>query len=265
MDIPDNDVTVEHRGAVALVRLNRPETLNAMTRPMAELYATTLRELDVDPGVRAIVVTGAGRGFCSGADTALLGGGADGIWRHVIPSREDLPGFVRILATPVITAVNGAVAGVGLAYMMGADVRFAAREAKITTSFAKLGLAAEYGLSWLLPRVIGVGRTLDLLLSSRVITGAEAYDLGLVEYTVPREELLDVALAYATDLAENCSPTAMARIKAQVYADLARTPEEALTDTLTHMDAAFRAADMAEAMAARAEKRSAAFQPLSPL
>jgi enoyl-CoA hydratase/carnithine racemase len=222
-----------------------------------------LRSLDADSSVGAIVVTGSGRGFCSGADVSLLGNGADGIWADIVPPREDLPGFVRTLSTPVVAAANGAVAGIGFAYLMATDIRFIAAEARIATTFSRLGLVAEYGLSWLLPRLIGVGRTLDVLLTGRALTAAEAKELGLVEYVVPLESLLEAAIAYAEDLATNCSPTSLAVIKAQVYADLDRDAETALTDTLTRMDASFRLGDLDEALAARAEKRPPNFTPYS--
>lgn len=255
------EVELERRGRVAIVRFNRPDSMNSMNRAMAEAYAKMLRELDADPETRAIVVTGEGRGFCSGADVSLLGGGADGIWRDIVPaSPEDLPGFVRTLSTPVVAAVNGAVAGIGFAYMMFSDIRFIAAEAKIATTFSRLGLVAEYGLSWLLPRTIGLGRSMDVLLTGRALTAPEAKDLGLVEYVVPREELLDAAVAYATDLAENCSPRALAAIKAQLYGDSAREYEQSMKDTLALMDASFRSGDLDEALTARAEQRAPDFR-----
>ena len=255
-------IEVERRGRVAIVRFNRPDTLNSMNRALAQAYAAAVRALDADPGVGAIVVTGAGRGFCSGADTSLLGNGAEGIWRDIVPPREDLPLFVRELNTPVIAAVNGPVAGIGFTYMMACDVRFAAAEARIAAMFPRMGLVAEYGLSWLLPRVIGLGRTLDVLLSGRAMSAAEERDLGLVEYVVPADGLLDAAVAYADDLAVNRSPSALAAIKAQVYADVDRDLDTAISDTLERMDRSFRLGDLDEALAARTEKRPPNFTAL---
>ncbi len=171
--------------------------------------------------------------------------------------------MTKQLSKPVIAAVNGAVAGIGFAYMMGTDIRFIAAEAKIATSFARLGLVAEYGLSWTLPRVVGTGRALDLLLSGRAITGEDAVTYGIAEFVVPGAELLDAALAYAQDLAQNCSPTSMAVIKRQVALDLERLEGEAMADTLSLMMTAFEGPDLAEALDAREQKRPVAFPDLT--
>ncbi|WP_250292131.1 enoyl-CoA hydratase-related protein [Frankia sp. CiP1_Cm_nod1] len=252
------EIEIDHHGPVAVVRFNRPGTLNAFTRTMGDAYAVAMRQLDRDPRVRAIVVTGSGRGFCSGADVEVLRGGPAAI-RAFIPVQEDMPSFVHRLSTPVIAAVNGPVAGIGFAYMMGSDVRFAAREAKIATTFARLGLVAEYGLSWLLPRALGVGRALDLLLSGRVITGAEALEMGLVQFAVPVADVFTAAVEYATDLALNCAPTSLAVIKAQVYADLEDNETRALERTARLMDRSFDGPDLAEALSARSESRRPLF------
>ena len=254
-------VLVDRHDRVAVITLNRPDKLNAVTREMADAYAQSLRSADDDPDVRAIVVTGAGRGFCSGADLSILGGGADAL-ADFVPATEDLPQTALDLQTPVITAVNGPVAGIGFAYMIGSGIRFAARGATMSTTFARLGLVAEYGLSWLLPRLVGVPAALDLLLTGRTIDADEAARIGLVQAVVSPDDLLDHALAYARDLADNCSPYSLANIKAQVYADLARDRATALADTLERMRDSIARPDLAEAMAARAEQRSPSFPPL---
>jgi enoyl-CoA hydratase/carnithine racemase len=257
------DVLVRREGAVAVVSLNRPDVLNAMTTPMSAAYAAALRAADADPQLRAVVVTGAGRGFCAGADLNVLSEGAATI-RRFLPRREDLPTVAFRIRKPVICAVNGPVAGIGFAYMMGSDIRFAAADAKISTTFARLGLVAEYGLSWLLPRAIGTAWSLDLLLSGRTITGEEAARIGLVQYVSARESVLADAIGYATRLAEGCSPYSMATAKAQVYADLQATDDEALTRTLELMDQSFDGADLAAALAARASGAAPEFLPLPP-
>jgi len=146
--------------------------------------------------------------------------------------------------------------------MMASDIRYADPDARISTTFARLGLVAEYGVSWLLPRLIGVGHTLDLLLSGRTITGAEAASVGLVQRTVPAGCLVQAAIEYARELADKCSPASMAVIKQQVYEDLSTTSAEALSRSLSLMDESLDGADFAEAMAARAEDRSARFAAL---
>ena len=189
---------------VATVTLNRPHRLNAWTGRMHEEYRWALARAEDDPEVRAIVVTGAGRGFCAGADaTALDGHVAAGAYDSGVRAPLAEPGYgVRPefdhafafhfgMATPVIAAVNGPAAGVGLVLACFADLRFAALDAKLTTSSGRLGLPAEYGLSWVLPRLVGVGHATDLLLSSRVVLGEEAERMGLVNRAVPGDELLD--------------------------------------------------------------------------
>jgi enoyl-CoA hydratase/carnithine racemase len=254
-------VLVDRREQVVVITLNRPAKLNAVTREMADAYADHMRAADRDPDVRAIVVTGAGRGFCAGADLGILAAGADELTGFV-PAPEDLPLLALDLRTPVIAAVNGPVAGVGFAYMLGSDVRFAAEGASLSTTFARLGLVAEYGLSWLLPRLIGVPAALDLLLTGRTIDAAEAARIGLVQAVLPPERLLEHAVAYGQQLASTCSPFSLATMKAQVYADIARDRATALADTLERMHESIRRPDLAEALRARAEERPPRFAPL---
>ena len=256
-------VLVRRERAVAIITLNRPRVLNAMTPTMAGAYADALRAADADPQIRAIVVTGAGRGFCAGADLAVLNQGPAAI-RRFLPAIEDLPDLALRLRKPVIAAINGPVAGIGFAYLLGSDIRFAARTASIGTSFSRLGLVAEYGVSWLLPRVIGTARALELLLSGRTIDADEAAGLGLVHHVTEPEDLLARAVDYAADLAAHCSPASLAAIKSQVWGDLERSHAAAIDNTLALMDASFDGPDLADALAARTEKRAPAFQPLPP-
>ncbi|MGA5704122.1 enoyl-CoA hydratase-related protein [Peterkaempfera bronchialis] len=259
----ERPVLMRYEGPVAVVTLNRPQVLNAMTAEMAAAYADALRTADADPAVRAIVVTGAGRGFCAGADLSMLEQGPEAI-RAFVPPAEDLPDLALRLGTPVVAAVNGPVAGIGFAYMLGSDIRFAARDARISTTFARLGLVAEYGLSWLLPRVVGMPWALELLLSGRTVDAEEAVRLGLVHHVTEPGETLDRALEYARELAANCSPASMAAIKAQVYADQERGRGAALRDTLALMDASFDGPDLAEALAARVQRRPPVFPERKP-
>jgi enoyl-CoA hydratase/carnithine racemase len=205
---------------VATVVLNRPDRMNAWTREMETRYFDTLDALERDPGTRAIVVTGAGRGFCPGLDMDDLSGATQG--RSARDNTQTMLHGLGI-AKPLIAAVNGACAGIGLVQALVCDVRFAAAGAKITTSFARRGLVAEFGSPWLLERIVGHANALDLLLSGRVVTAEEAFELGLVNRVVAPDGLLEEALGYAHDIAEHCSPLAMAAIKRQVYDDWFRT------------------------------------------
>jgi enoyl-CoA hydratase/carnithine racemase len=256
-------ILVERIGAVAVVRFNRPDQLNAFTAEMSQRYAVAMRELDADAEIRAIVVTGCGRGFCAGADLGVISSGGAAI-SALVPPLEELPVLGLKIRKPVVVAVNGPVAGIGFAYMLGGDVRFCAAEATISTSFARLGLVAEYGLSWLLPRLVGVGRAMDLLLSARTVTGTEAKELGLVEYVLPTAEVFEAALAYAVELAEGSSPFSMAAIKAQVLADATGDLESALYRSRWLMERSFYGHDLEEAIAARGEKRAPRFAPAPP-
>ncbi len=205
-------VLAERRGAVLVLTLSRPERLNAWTD-------ACLDAAEDDPEVRAIVVTGAGRGFCAGADLSDLELGATtDIAEAVLRDRPRPRTFPLTVRKPTIAAINGAAAGLGLVEALYCDLRFATPEAKLATTFVQRGLVAEYGISWLLPRLVGYSTALDLLLSGRVIRGEEALRLGLVDRV--SAQVVDDAVAYAAELAAHSSPWSMATVKAQVQADL---------------------------------------------
>ena len=242
---------------VAVVTLNRPERLNALTPEMGPFYAATLQKLDADPSVRAIVVTGAGRGFCSGADVRSLAGSTDDLLGYVRGQTIDsLPVVALTLATPVATAINGPCAGIGFVLAMSADARFVSSDATLSTTFARLGLVAEYGIAWLLPRLVGLPVATDLLLSGRTVTGEEADRLGLATST---DDAVASALTWARDIATHSSPRSTAMMKRQLLEAEGLTLPEALTKALDAMAEAFTWPDLAEALAARANKRAPQF------
>jgi enoyl-CoA hydratase/carnithine racemase len=255
-------VLAERRGSVLVLTLNRPERLNAWNDALEECYFDLLLEADADPDVRAIVVTGAGRGFCAGADLddlSELGPGRP--TGHVADRRRPraLPLSIR---TPMIAAINGPVAGIGLVEALYCDVRFCVPDAKITTAFARRGLVAEYGISWILPRLVGRGRALDLLLSGRVIRGEEATAIGLVEHLAESAQLLDAAVEYARDLAESCSPWSMATIKAQVAHDADRSLADALAASDALILESLGRPDIVEGVASHIARRPPRFPGL---
>jgi enoyl-CoA hydratase/carnithine racemase len=255
-------VLSERRGPVLLLTLNRPERLNAWNAELEDRYFDALEHADADPDVRAIVVTGAGKGFCAGADMEDLAriGSAD-------PSALQRPRprhFPLSIRTPLIAAINGPAAGLGLVQALYCDLRFCAPGAKLTTAFARRGLIAEYGLAWLLPRMVGPGRALDLLMSGRVVLGDEAHAMGLVERLGEPDTLVDEAVAYATDLAEHCSPTSMAIMKGQVRRALDADFTTAYADAERLMVESFGRADVREGVASYLERRAPAFPPLAP-
>ena len=248
---------------VALLTLNRPERLNAWTAEMQRTYFDHLEEAGASDDVRVIVVTGAGRGFCAGADMEALQDIGAGNLESAASQADARPqAFPLGIPKPVIAAINGACAGIGLVQALMCDIRFAADDAKITTAFARRGLVAEHGISWMLPRLIGPARALDLLLSGRVLLGEEAERLGLVNRALPREQVLDETLAYAHDIAANCAPSSLAAMKRQVYEDLEKGLTEAVDRANALMVDSLQAPDFVEGVASFVERRPPRFAPL---
>ena len=253
---------------VAVLTLNRPERMNGWGGGLATAFYERLDDAEADPAVRAIVVTGKGRAFCAGADmgslntisTATVDGAGGTDVGKLVGARH--PHFVMTMRKPVVAAINGACAGMGLTMALVCDVRFAAAGAKFTTSFARRGLIAEYGISWILPRVVGWGTALDLLLSGRVFLADEAAELGLVKEVVPPDELLPRAIGYAEDIAANCAPSSLAVIKQQVYADTMRDVFEASDRAEKLMHESMQRPDFIEGITSFFEKRPPNFPPL---
>jgi enoyl-CoA hydratase/carnithine racemase len=257
-------VLMEVRDEVALLTLNRPERLNAWTAEMQARYFDLLDECAERDDVRAIVVTGAGRGFCAGADVQNLEAISSGDLSHSTGAQDERPVTYALgIPKPIIAAINGPCAGLGLVHALMCDVRFAAETAKITTAFARRGLIAEHAISWVLPRLIGPARALDLLFSARIVLGPEAAVLGLVNRSVKDDTVLDDALEYAGMLARECSPASMAQMKHQVYADYERPLAESLEEANRLMFESFAGADFAEGVRSFVERRSPEFASLS--
>lgn len=252
------DVLYEVEGRLAVVTLNRPERMNSWTHSMQVQFTNALDRAAADPEVRAIVLTGAGRGFCAGADMEVL----DAATAESEGSSRPL--FDQMWCPkPIIAAINGACAGIGLQIALMCDIRFAYDAAKFTTAFSRRGLIAEHGLTWLLPRLTNVATTMDLLLSSRVFRGDEAHRLGVVHGTAPSPEAtVAAAMAYAQDLAINVSPTSMAVIKWQVYNHLDSKLMEVVDHSDELMNASIERPDLAEGVASFTERRTPNFPPL---
>jgi enoyl-CoA hydratase/carnithine racemase len=259
-------VLSERRGPVLVLTLNRPDRLNAWTDALEERYYACLDAAEHDREVRAIVLTGAGRGFCAGADLDDLELGAtnDTAAEDTLRDRRRPRTFPLAVRKPMVAAINGAAAGLGLVEALYCDLRFATPDAKLTTAFAQRGLVAEYGISWLLPRLVGPSRALDLLLSGRVVRGEEALALGLVDRVCERDSVVDEAVAYATELAARCSPWSMATIKAQVHADLDRSFAQAVAAADELMLESFTRPDVHEGVRSYLERRPPAFPSLVP-
>jgi enoyl-CoA hydratase/carnithine racemase len=245
---------------IALVTLNRPGRRNGWTPQMEARFFEVLEAVDRDPAVRVVVVTGAGKTFCPGLDTGRLD--------TIAGKPLDLTGRRPPVHTwqfrkPMIAAVNGACAGVGLVLALVCDVRFAGRKARFSTAFARRGLVGEYGVTWLLPRIIGAGRASDLLLSARVVDAEEALSLGLVNRCVDDDELLTAACDYAREIAVHCAPTSLAMLRHQLQADAQSDLPTALTAAYRAMTKAVESPDFREGLDSFVAGRAPAFAPLA--
>lgn len=257
---------------IATITLNRPDKLNAWTRAMDAEVRAAMHEAAADPQVRAIVVTGAGRGFSAGADMNMLSGISTGeVQRQPVPgvSAEAASvgmeanyaasfGYVQRIGKPVIAAINGPIAGIGLCFALYCDVRLMAEGVKLTTAFARRGLIAEHGISWLLPRLIGPMQALDLLLTARTVTATEAALMGLARL-VPADGFALAATAYAKDLAQLSSPRSMGIIKRQLFEAQFQSLGEAVEIANAEMMQSFTSEDFKEGVAHFVEKRAPAF------
>ena len=254
---------------VATITLNRPDRLNAWTPVMEGEVRQAMREAGGNDGVRAIVLTGAGRGFCAGADMENLDGIAGGT-RREIPRTEPFDASARpdfqtqysyfpAIPKPIIAAINGPAAGLGLIMALYCDIRIVSDTAIFTTAFSRRGLIAEHGISWLLPRLVSHAHALDLILSARRVDAAEALRMGLVNQVLPTEEHMAGVTAYARDLADNVSPRSIRVMKRQIYEALMQDLGEAVRSANAEMFESLGSEDFREGVAHYVEKRPAAF------
>lgn len=262
------EIAYEVSERVATITLNRPSKLNAWTPVMGREMRQAAFAADADPEVRVIILTGAGKGFCAGADLALL---SDVIDKkpEPYPDYEQRPGtpagfqrahsYFPSLTKPVIAAVNGAAAGLGFIYPLYCDLRYASQTARFSTAFSRRGLIAEYGIAWILPRLIGAANAMDLMLSARLIDADEALRMGLVNAVYPDEGFLERVQTYARDLANNVSPRSMAVLKRQMYNGMYQTLDQSLEMSEAEMRLAFESEDFREGLAHFFEKRPPEF------
>jgi len=260
---------------VATITLNRPDKLNAWTALMESEVRSHMENAEQDDQVRVIVLTGAGRGFCAGADMSLLSAvaerglddrGREQVLRDGANRREGAsPDFQKkysyfpAIGKPVIAAINGPVVGLGLVIALYSDLRLASDASRFSTTFARRGLIAEYGMGWMLPRIIGIANALDLLFSARTIDAAEALRMGLVNRVFPQETFLEKTQESAQELASTVSPRSLRIIKRQVYEAMSQPLAEAFDISVREMMACFRTEDFKEGVAHFVEKRPAAF------
>lgn len=243
---------------VAVLTFNRPDRMNGMTGNMEVAFYERLRQAEADNDVRAIVVTGAGRAWCPGADLAYRPGEGD----EPLPNTKIPTTTLLDIRKPVIAAINGACAGMAFALALMCDFRIAASGAKFTTAFAQRGLIAEYGLAWHIIEIAGRATALDLLLTARVLRAEEMHELGLVNRVVPPEDVLSEAAALARSLASTSSPASMATIKRQVLDASASTVRDAMSEADTLMYESIDGADVREGIQSFLDKRPVDFAPL---
>jgi len=258
---------VEER--VAVVTLNRPDRLNAWTPMMQAEVKAAMRAASGDPQVRVIVLTGAGRGFCAGADMSALQGIQSGerrerapeepFDRHAHQSFQRTHSYFPSVPKPIIAAVNGPCAGLGMVIALYADMRFASQNAVFMTAFSRRGLIAEHGISWLLPRLVGLANAADLLFSARRVEAREAKEIGLVNRVFAAEKFETEVLAYAKMLASEVSPRSLAEMKREIWNAQFQTLGEAIEAADKDMAASFASEDFKEGVAHFVEKRAPAF------
>jgi enoyl-CoA hydratase/carnithine racemase len=270
----ENAVTYQHilyevSDKIATITLNRPDRMNAWTPIMEHDVRNAMEAAAGDDNVRVIVLTGAGRAFCAGADMDALKGldpsdmrRAENIPPFDMNRRPDWQtryAYYPSIPKPVIAMLNGATAGIGLVHALYCDLRFAADNTVFTTAFARRGLIAEHGISWMLPRIVGHANALDLLMSARRVSSEEALRMNLVNRIYPPEQLREETYAYARDLADFVSPSAIAVIKRQLYDVPFQTLAEATIDANREMVVALRGSDFREGVASFMEKRPPKF------
>ena len=270
------EIIYEVTDPVATITLNRPEKLNALTARTMQELKDAFAQAERSEEVVGIVLTGAGRGFCAGVDMSALqaiqeageisamGSGseveaADAGDKSMGPNFTDGYTYLLSIRKPILAAVNGACAGLGFSIAMFCDLRFASESAVFTTAFAQRGLVAEHGMSWVLPRLLGSARALDILWSGRKFDGQEALQLGVVNRVVTPEKLLEEARGYVRKLAATCSPTSLMDMKQQVYRHLMQPLGEAMGETNRLMNASVKRPDFEEGIASFVERRPPRF------
>ena len=265
-------ISVEQDNNVQTIFLNRPERLNAWTQHMSDEIRQSMRDAANDDNVKVIIITGTGRGFCAGADMDSLNSldadqrEQEGKNSPYSPFDEKWPvDFQRAqtwfpsVPKPIIAAVNGPAAGLGLIISMWCDIRFAARSAIFSTAFSKRGLIAEHGMSWLLPRLVGMGHALDMAFTARRITAEEAEKIGFVNKVFDDETFMEEVTNYAQTLAHEVSPRSMKIMKKQMWQGLLQGLDNAVAIADDEMLQSFSSDDFKEGVAHFIEKRAPKF------
>jgi enoyl-CoA hydratase/carnithine racemase len=268
------EILYDVKDQVATITLNRPDKLNAWTPMMQREVYSVINDAEKDDGVRVIILTGAGRAFCAGADIGNLGQLAGGKvdmerlkrdWLSRSPREGARADFQRTysyfpaIGKPIIAALNGPTVGLGLVISLYCDMRFASDQAKFSTAFSRRGLIAEHGISWMLPRLVGLAHGCDLIFSARSIDAQEALRMGLVNRVLPQEQLMPGVMEYAKELATRVSPRSLRVMKKQIYDALFQTLDGAIDEANEEMFVSFTCEDFKEGIAHFVEKRAPRF------
>ncbi len=259
-----SELLVERDGPVAILTLNRPERLNAISGPMLLALSESLVVCDRDPGVRAIILTGAGRGFCAGLDLqdassgAGIGGGGGGLGA-TLDLRDAPPIVLHRIDTPTICALNGGAAGYGMDLALGCDIRIAAESAKLAAAFTRRGVLPESGGTWLLPRLVGWSKAAEIIFTGRTLRAEDCLELGLVSRVGPAELLLKEARTLATEIAAN-APLAVQASKRMMRMGLSESFDDHVHHVYLQLLPLFRSKDFREGMTAFLQKREPEFQ-----
>jgi enoyl-CoA hydratase/carnithine racemase len=268
-----SDILYRVENGVAVITLNRPDKLNAWRGEMERDVRAAMRSASDDPAARVIVLTGAGRGFCAGADmnvlqttvaagrveTAPSAGGPQAFDDESPDDFKRQYAYFPAVPKPIIAAVNGPCAGLGLVLALYADLRFASDAAVFTTAFSRRGLVAEHGISWLLPRMVGMANAADLLFSARAVRAPEALAMGLVNRVIPHPDFEADVLAYAGMLASEVSPRSLREMKREIWNAQFQALGQAIDDANADMQRSFTSEDFKEGVAHFVEKRAPSF------
>ena len=264
-----HEIIYDKQDKVAVVTLNRPARLNAITPTLAAEFKEAMLDAERDPGIAAIVVTGAGKSFCPGMDMAALQSAAEqtGQAEQPTPSSTNIDhhslfGFILKMRKPIVGAINGNCVGMGFSMALHFDIRIAGEGTRLSAIFVRRGLSIEYGSSWLLPRLVGMSHAMDLALTGRIISAQEALSMGLVSRVVPDAQLMETAIGMAREIAVYCSPTAMAEAKRMLWQHLTADYQIATDDSTAIMSSMSRHSDFKEGVMSFVEKRLPRFLPV---
>lgn len=254
-------VLFEVAHGVATITLNRPDRLNAWTSQMETELRDALSLASADDGVRAVILTGAGRGFCAGADMSVLSNVAQSgaSIRDAVAADQRKHAWLLSVPKPLIAAINGPAVGLGFVIPLYCDFRIASTEANFSVIFSRRGLIAEYGLAWALPRIVGLPNAIDLAFTSKKIDASEALRIGLVTQVLPADDFLAAVQAFARELARSVSPRSLRVMKKQLWSGQSQTLDEAADMAFEEMTLSLQCDDFKEGVAHFLEKRAPKF------